>query len=208
MKKLCIITPCSRPENLNKIYESIIYSNLKIDIRWLIILDKSVKNYNIEFSPHTICNSSYDVICSVEKSDKTYIAGHGHRNHALDIIKNSCTFLRESEEDYWVYQLDDDNILHPDISYINDLFQSNNKIIIFSQELKDKQLRLQASTSNIKTGHIDSAQFLCNLNAIGKTKFLNCYDADGRFIEQVCSSLNVDDIKIVDKPLSYYNYLR
>ena len=85
---LNIITPCSRPHNLQKIYESI---NIpKENYRWIIVFDaKDIPDNIPNCEPYAI---------KVENS----IVGNGQRNYALNLIKTG-----------WIYFNDDDTTIHP-----------------------------------------------------------------------------------------------
>jgi hypothetical protein len=179
---LNIITPCSRPENLIKIEDSI---NIpKESYRWIIVydseipLDKSLIPKNAELSLY---------------KDKNSIVGHAQRNFALDLVKEG-----------YVYFNDDDTLLHPELwDSIKDI--NNVDFISFKQNHKNGDLRLIGD--NINVGYIDSHNFIVKYDVIDSTKFyIDRYDADGFFAVE-CYKKSIYKLYI-NKVLSIYNLLR
>lgn len=179
---LNIITPCSRPENLIKISESI---NIpKESYRWIIVydseqpIDNSLTPENGECYHHKNNNS---------------ISGNSQRNFALSLVEGG-----------YVYFNDDDTLLHPDLwDNIKDI--SDVDFISFMQNHKNGSLRLMGN--NINVGHVDSHNFIVNHNIIGDTLWnIERYDADGYFAVE-CFSKSKNKIWL-DKVLSTYNLLR
>jgi hypothetical protein len=177
-----IITPCSRPENLLKIAESI---NIPIEnCRWIIVFDADevpklpiLDFINAEFYAH--------------KNIKSCV-GHSQRNFALNLIN-----------DGYVYSLDDDTLLHKELwESIKNL---NSDFISFNQAFKDGSLRLKAGRTDV--GYIDSHNFLLKRTLIGDTRFeVDDYNADGVFADACAKKTN--DLVFIDKTLSVYNILR
>lgn len=178
---LNIITPCSRPENLILISNSI---NIpKENYRWIVVFDsevlpeKELIPNNCECFLHTNPNST---------------VGHAQRNFALELI-----------EDGHIYFNDDDTVIHQELwENIKDL---DNDFISFQQLSKDGQIRLISNV--VKVNNIDSHNFIVHKSIIGDTKFIvTLYGADGYFAEE-CYSKCKNPIYI-SKPLSVYNQLR
>ena len=175
---LNIITPCSRPENLYKIAESI---NIpKENYRWIVVFDNDV----LLDAPDNC--ESYAI--KVSKS----IVGNGQRNFALDLIK-----------DGYVYFNDDDTLIHSELwENIKDL---NIDLIHFMQSDKNGNLRL--SGERVKLNEIDSHNFIVNKNIIGTDRWIiNRYDADGMFAENLYKKASTK--LYIPKVLSIYNSLR
>jgi len=181
---LNIITPCSRPENLKIIEESI---NIPSQyFRWFIIFD----DYRIPD-------------CYIPKIAQAYyhkelnsIAGHAQRNFALDMI-----------EDGYVYFNDDDTIIHPMLwTSINKIIINNtHDFICFNQKEKDGQHRLFGF--NIQVGHIDSHNFIVHGNLCKNIRcHIDRYDADGYFATG-CFRLSQSPVYI-NQYLSVYNPLK
>jgi hypothetical protein len=178
---LNIITPCSRPENLLKISESI---NLpKENYRWIVVCDSdSLPNddfipYNCEIYHHKDLNS---------------ISGNGQRNYALKMVQKG-----------YVYFNDDDTILQPNLW--EEIKNLDHDFISFQQANQDGSTRLTGN--NISIGHIDSHNFILSIKCIQDTRWiLNRYDADGVFANE-CFKKAKNHIYI-PKILSVYNSLK
>lgn len=179
---LNIITPCSRPQNLLAIEQSI---NIpRNSYRWMVVFDSD-----------TLPEASL-----IPKSCETYthqlpgsVAGHAQRNYAIDII-----------EDGFVYTNDDDTIIHPDL-WNNIQHIKDNDFISFSQLHKNGHLRLVGN--NIVVGQIDSHNFIVHRNLIGDSRWKHeFWDADGHFAHECYNKAKTP--LFINKPLSVYNYLR
>lgn len=183
---LNIITPCSRPQNLHIISQSI---NIpKENYRWIVVFDfdnlpdKDLIPNNCETYLH---------------KNPISIAGHSQRNFALKLIDKGH-----------VYMNDDDTIIHKDLwDNIKDLTAD---FISFSQENKDGTLRLMGDV--IQVCHIDSHNFIVSKRLIENEEWIpNKYDADGNFasfISQKSISLPGSTKIFIPKILSTYNSLR
>ena len=178
---LTIITPCSRPENLPKLFNSINFD--KID-KWIIVYDTSKnRNYNKIFL-------NYPKISEYEKDGG--ISGNPQRNYAIDLIN-----------DGWVYFLDDDNIIHPDFWSVLDNLDEN-YYYTFDMQRSDGVFK----GKYIKINWIDTAMYLLHRKHIGDIRWKNeLYNADGHFICEVFNNYK-NGHKYIEKTCSYYNYLR
>jgi hypothetical protein len=178
MNLLNIVTPCSRPENLEKIYESI---NIpKENYRWIVVFDLDTIPFKL---PPTVEPHLY--------RHKDSIVGNGQRNYALSLIDTGHIIF-----------LDDDTLLHPNIwEEIKDL---SDDFIHYAQEDKGK---LRVTGIEIKVDRIDMGQFVVNRNIVKDHKFpLKLYQADGVFAMLVSSETN--NKRYIPKVLSYYNQLK
>jgi hypothetical protein len=178
---LNIITPCSRPENLQKISKTI---NIpKEDYRWIVVCDMD-KLPSKELIPEN---------CEVHLyRENGSVVGHAQRNYALSIIDNGH-----------IYFNDDDTLLHPELW--ENIKNIDSDFISFIQLNKNKSIRLKGNL--IEVSHIDSHNFIVSKTIIGDTKFIiNKYDADGYFAKE-CYGKALNKTYI-DKPLSIYNSLR
>jgi hypothetical protein len=178
---LNIITPCSRPENLHKISDSI---NIpRENYRWIVVFDME------EFPNKNLIPENCETYLH---KNPLSIVGHSQRNFALNLIT-----------DGYIYFNDDDTLIHSDLwENIKDL---SSDFISFVQSHKNGEIRLNGDI--IKVGHIDSHNFIVSKNIIGNTNFIiDRYDADGYFAEE-CHRKSKNIIHI-DKPLSIYNLLR
>jgi hypothetical protein len=188
-KKITIITPCIRPENLIKIKESI---NFDYVDSWFIIYDGT----KIKSMPNVL-----------EKNDKIKeyiyvgegISGNPQRNYALGLIENTDTYL---------YYLDDDNIIHNDLYLLLDNIESG-KMYTFDQARPKnvypyKEVLLGDS---IEIYNIDTAMFLIDFNLCQDINWqIEKYNADGYYIKD-CYEKNKENWMYVNKTMAYYNKL-
>lgn len=154
-----IITPCSRPDNLRRISESI---NIpKNNYRWIVVFDLN-ELPNTDLIPDN-CE------CYLYK-DKNSKSGNSQRNYALDIVKEG-----------YIYMNDDDTTIHPELwDNIKDL---NHDFISFSQNDKNGNLRLKGNL--IKVNNIDSHNFIVSKDLMGNIRWIiDRYDADGYFAQE------------------------
>lgn len=176
---LNIITPCSRPENLQEVSKSI---NIPPEnYRWIIVFDK----------PEVPDNVPANAECYAHQDAKS-TSGNAQRNHALNMVNEGH-----------VYFNDDDTIMHPDLW--NNIKDLDNDFISFMQALPSGALRLDGKS--VTLNNIDSHNFITHSSLIGDTRWvLNRYDADGLFAYE-CRQKS-KSYKYIDKILSVYNSLR
>ncbi|WP_343302861.1 hypothetical protein AAHN97_15045 [Chitinophaga niabensis] len=201
--KLNIITPVTRPQNLPAIRESIRQQLGKgIDIAWWVIFDSTCP------MPADGWKDQLDEVENQVQATITGIAGHCHRNtflmqQELRARIESLNVLKE-----WIYCIDDDNILHPDLVpwLVNKKAELGiYGMVAFDQVLKTGELRLKAG--KIAPNHIDTAQFMWRgLRSQGVRFREDLYNADGYFAMEICQP-HIEEL-IVNQPLCYYNYLR
>jgi hypothetical protein len=185
MSVIHIVTPCSRPENLPALYSSIVANLYEADVKWWIVFDA-------EAVPAEIDNAPFMELHAILGG----VAGHKQRNYALDRI-----------QDGYVYQLDDDNIIHSNFPSIFNYCATEKKSAIFGQNLGDGRVRVNDRT-NIRQTHIDQGQFLVRREHIADTRYVETdYCADGLFIEQIYHK-QPDNFLIFNQVASYYNFLR
>jgi hypothetical protein len=187
--KITIITPCIRPENLNKIKESIDFSYVN---EWIIIYD----------GKHV---STLPKVLEENEKIKEYIykgegiSGNPQRNFALELIENLDTYL---------YFLDDDNIIHPDLYELLDSIEPG-KMYTFDQS-RPKNIypyKTLLQGNNIEIFNIDTAMFLIDYNLCKDIRWIpDKYNADGFYIKE-CYEENKDKWTYVNKTMSYYNKL-
>jgi hypothetical protein len=179
--KLHLITPCTRPENLYKISNSI---PLDEDIHWWIIFDSDKPlNFELYYPPET---HIYYL-----KSDPAF--GGPQRNLALDKIQDGfCNFL------------DDDTILHNGLIKAYESM-SENQILIGQQILRDDTLRLNAEVP--QSGKIDSGNVIFDRTLVGDLRYENLYESDGIFFNNLAKK-HPDKIFFANYTISIYNALR
>ena len=175
-----IVTPCSRPENLKAIAESINIPSRHY--RWIVVHDAD-EFLNIE-TPKEAEQHLY--------REQGSIAGHAQRNFANRLIA-----------DGYVLQLDDDTILHP--NFWEAVKDCEEDIVSWAQLWPNDEHRLAAG--NYWVGGIDSGSFMVKRSVIGDLQWqVSRYDADGLFAQQVVARTTSQ--RRIERYLSYYNYLR
>jgi glycosyltransferase involved in cell wall biosynthesis len=187
--KLTIITPCIRPENLVKMKESINFDYVN---EWIIVYDGT----KISSMPNTI-EKNAKIREYIYKGDG--ISGNPQRNFALELIETYDTYL---------YFLDDDNIVHPDLYKLLNAIQPG-KMYTFDQarpkNVYPYKTHLRGDT--IEVFHIDTAMFLIDFNLCKEVRWIpDKYNADGFYIKE-CYDSNKGSWVYIDKILSYYNKL-
>lgn len=152
---ITIITPCSRPENLERMEMQDHYFNR---FNWMVCFDTSKVT---EFTqPNAAC---YGISGGV--------SGNLQRNKMLDNFHVN---------DEFVYCLDDDNMLHPDFPMVTQFLTSDVDIITFAQELEDGTIR---AGNDPRVGYIDQAQFLIRKSI--HEPYEQDYNADGILISKL-----------------------
>ena len=189
-----IITPCTRPENLN-----IMRPTVPTACSWVIVLDATQANANISFDIpiHISDAANYNSAVTLYRSPYTGHAGNPNRNFALD----QMTF----DDLDWVYILDDDNIIHP--SWFNRVIRLQDErlnMISWGQVWKNGSVRLPPSP-NPRVGNIDTSCYMVRGRLMKHLRFDMDYCADGMLAERAAS---FGGHLCLDEYLGYYNYLR
>lgn len=187
-----IITPCSRPENLEKIKESIDLSKIK---RWYISYD--CQNDKMKFIERFPSEPKIKELKCVRPS----ITGNGPRNEALDEIA-------KSEGKCLVCFMDDDNIIHPE--FLNKDFKLDK---IYTYDIY--RWGAPQPGNVLKAGDIDTAQYLVDIDIIGDLRWGKPGEAesgqtkdaaDGDFITTLVNG-HADKWEYIPETLAYYNFL-
>lgn len=180
---ITILTPCSRQKNLPTLLNSIDFD--KID-KWIIIYDTSKnRTYEKLYTDHP---KILEVEC-----DTSGVVGHPQRNYGMSLV-----------EDGFIYFLDDDTIVHPNLWTLIDTLDPQ-FFYTFDQQREQNGQLLHGDTIQVR--RIDTAMFLVHKNHIGDIQWhTDRYDADGYFICDI-KNKNTDCHRYVNKVCSYYNYL-
>jgi hypothetical protein len=179
---LNIVTPCSRPENLQKLYESIKSYGDKEKIWWYIVYDAEQGERKFKHIPWV----------REFWLDKK-LAGYPQRNLALSII-----------EEGWVWVLDDDNLLHPQlVKELENITDPNVQGVLFKQQFNNGCER----GIDPRHCHIDQAQFVLKKELIVDKRYDEMYTADGKFLEELYNA-NKEKFIRIEKILCFYNRLR
>lgn len=125
--------------------------------------------------------------------------GHAARNSFLDSDL-------DLGDDYWLYFLDDDNLLHPGfwakaIELIRDHPEAG--MFIFQQERAPGIF----PEINLARCYVDMAQAVFRRSFIGDERFAMHYEADGDFIMRL-HDREPGRVKVDQTVLCYYNRLR
>ncbi len=187
--KIIIITPSYRVQNLPKIFQSI---NFDYIFKWLIIYDGSKISPNFKQF-----QGNQKIVELVYKSLEGEIQGNAQRNKGLDYLSKNF-----SDQNIFVYFLDDDNIINPNFYKLLSEIKINH-FYTFDQQRN----RYVFCGENPKVYHIDLGMFLFDFKLVSNIRFrLDKYEADGMYVEECCNT----DIKkhiYVPKIYNYYNYL-
>ncbi len=189
-KKIIIITPVSRTENLKIIRRSI---NFNFIYKWIIVYDGNKIPSN--FRKFKNINQIEEFIYTPKGNE---VLGNGQRNFALNYINENY-----SKDNIFIYFLDDDNIVHSNFYNLVDRFQKNH-MYTFDQQ------RTRYILSGIKPElyYIDLAMFVSDFTIIKDIKFLShTYNADGSYIED-CYKKNINNHYHIEEIGCYYNYLK
>lgn len=190
-KKVTLITPSIRPQNLLKIKESIRFEYVD---EWIIVYDGK----KITENPNLFINDEHRDKIKEYLYTGNGMSGNPQRNYALDNITNTNTYL---------YYLDDDNIIHPDLYGLLDEIKDN-KIYTFDQIRPTNIFPYKSllTGDNIEVYKIDSAMFLVDYQLCKNIRWVpDKYWADGIYIVD-CYTQNKSKWVYVNKVLSYCNY--
>lgn len=184
-KLLTIITPCSRPQKLQVVKDSIFKQKWKFNFKWLIVHDSEY--IEIELFPELN-------IYQFNHYDSNSVVGHAQRNFALNLIAKGL-----------VYFLDDDTILHPNFAKAICEIELDKDFIHFPQIYKDESIRI--SGKEVEVDKIDTGSFVFDISLAKDVSFdVTKYNADAYFAKAIYSKAK--NPVYVNYPLSYYNYLR
>jgi hypothetical protein len=179
---LNIITPCSRPQNLKVISESI-----PKDCRWIVVFDGT----ELQDVPDTELQDLPDNCEAYYLKDVNSIYGNAQRNFALNLVTEGH-----------IYFNDDDTIIHPDLW--NEVKDKDADFISFKQSNKDGSLRLEGI--EILPNFIDSHNFIVSAKCVNTRWVLDRYDADAYFAMDCYK--NAKQSLYIPKVLSVYNSLK
>lgn len=196
--KISIITRCTRPQNLDKIKESI-FENIPngCDINWHILFDTSVLK---DIDAELLSRLNEDTIkLHFKKGDEW-----GNWNRLNDLIQGL---------NGWIYNLDDDNLLHENFYVkIQEAISNNPKClaVVFSQKVGGIDFSgvdvREADPKNMVVQKIDLAQWLIHSELHLNNLYGSGYCADGEFIQTLYKD-NRESFIFIKDILCYYNAL-
>jgi hypothetical protein len=199
-KKIYLITPVSRKKNLIKIKETIKFNYF---FKWIIIYDtKIIKDKTKVFADNKN-------IIELFHKNKFSVSGNSQRNLALQYLN------KIKNKDFYIYFLDDDNVIHKNFYKILDIIKSNpkKKIYTFDQfrnnkiYLKNKRQYIKILKGNkIAIGKIDIAMCLPHFSLINNIRWdIDKYEADGQYILD-CLNKKKKHHKYIPIIGCYYNF--
>ena len=197
---LYIITPCTRIRNIFKLKKNI---NFKKINKWIIV-------YNTEFVKKKNYFINNKNIIELFHKDIGSIGGNSQRNFVLNFLN------KKKDKNFFIYFLDDDNILHNNFYKIIDKINQNNKPLIYTFDqlrkekthINNKYKYIKVLKGNvIKINHIDTAMFMPNFSLINKIRWSKKkYNADGEYIVK-CIKKNKNKHRYLPIVASHYNFL-
>jgi hypothetical protein len=179
--KLTLLTPCSRPENLERMMQTIQFHLID---KWYIIYDTRHFPFQKRFS--------HPQIVEMECKDEGSV-GHQIRNMGMNIIHEGL-----------LYFLDDDNLIHP--SFWNVIANvREGKIYTFDLLYQDGTILL-GNKPVVRC--IDTAQYIFDMKLVGNLRFdASLYIGDGVFIESMVE-MHKDKWEYIPEVGCYYNRLK
>ena len=202
--KFEIITRCTRPENLNKVRESL-FSAWSKKYR-----GEHTLTHRIIFDTSQIISLDIKVLTNLPETTYYWEGVEGDYGHCL--INSMLDMLSIVSPDGWVFFLDDDNMMHLDFfdtileNYKEEQFEEG---YIFSQLVFDIDngsfFTREIDPNEVKVSKIDIAQYLLKVSLIGDHRFqpMN-YCADGVFIENIYKE-SPQVFTFINKEISLYN---
>ena len=112
----------------------------------------------------------------------------------------------------WFFNLDDDNLMHPNFDRLEALMSCND-IVFFSQQVSPESARL-IEPGKFVPGSVDMAQFTARRSAMGRLKFWEIYRGDSYYIQELAiratgsMGFPVQRIAYFYEAASYYNAQR
>ena len=194
--KIVVITPCCRVENLQTIYESM---DFNIVVKWIIVYDSK----HITNNPQLFMNNNNIeeyIYSSLESS-----WGNAQRNYALSILAE-----KKALHNCFIYYLDDDNIIHPNLYNVFKFVRKNNIYTFDQKRLSniDGSYGITLKGNDISWKKIDTGQILLYYPLVRNIKWCeNIYHADYYYIKECCVN-NYKVHKYIPLELCYWNYLR
>jgi hypothetical protein len=109
----------------------------------------------------------------------------------------------------WVYILDDDTIVHPDLfRRVQEAEYYVNGTVIIVNQLRADGRTLQAAREHTIPGMVDIGQAVISAEILNGDRIPESYEGDGEFLMGLVSRLDASAVVYLDETLSYHNYLR
>ncbi|MDE2099475.1 MAG: class I SAM-dependent methyltransferase [Patescibacteria group bacterium] len=201
---LNIITPCSRPENLPQLAESLGSAPDYFRLVWWVVADgkTDTKSIRQKLNQNPMFRFIQLLVCRAKEN----VAGKAQINLVLDKIGNR----QSATGNAWVWVLDDDNIAHPEFfRELHRILSANPALqgVAFAQLNRQGGVRTVGENTVVECG-IDQAQFILRRDLIGDERYLIKYTADGEFAERLYKKNPAAWWLFCNEPLTYYNWLK
>jgi hypothetical protein len=194
----------SRPENAARLLESVEAAAWSVggclDVRWLVVFDGETVPESVD----RVVSSCPAALCPampLPTARTGSVGGSLQRNLGI----------QAAEGDDFLCFLDDDNLVHPGYfpALANALrHRPSLGALVVGQAWSDGTRRLSAGPDRVRTGSIDTAQFVIRRSLVGPVRWrAHEYCADGRFTEEVYAR-DPSAWEFRDELLCWYNKLR
>ena len=194
-----VITRCTRPQNLLRIYNSFNYTeNDRYFIIWHVLFDIS-----------SLIDIDSKLLLDLSKLDAhLYFMESDGSDYLYPQISDVVSNINSG----WVLIMDDDNVCYPNyFDVLNNEIRANKKLAyVYEQEVSGRDFTgldiRKVGPEHMKLKHIDSAQYIIHISLHKRLRYEPGYDADGKFIEKLYAE-HSDKFGFIEKLLCYYNAL-
>lgn len=191
--ELSIVTPTIRPLNLPAVYASILEMN-NSKIEWIILFDKGKRDERIKKY------ESFVPIIIDDTINRGNAPASNHRNKGLDLSRGK-----------WIYFLDDDTIIHPNLlNEIKKCDPNNDFVLIFNQYGIDGKKRINDFIIKPNQPYLITGAQIVVSKKYKYIKWTNNrnYAEECDYLEKIDNEIGYEKIKFINKCLTYRNYLR
>lgn len=211
MHPIAFLTPCSRPENLPKLHESIVRT--VGDLNWLWVIAKDFRFTHPIFEP----SSRVMFIEGIEPAKPSWSSHKGieaYCHYGKPLLNAGLDELASLGWDGMVGFLDDDTVLHPNLRKAFEEFSRHPSMNGFTVQQQDTRGRLRIDPTQ-NCGRIDSGCIFMHTDLIGKTRHfaepgadaVRYYEADQQFFRDLYCGRECEWIHL-PMVASIYNALR
>ncbi len=198
-ERLHVITACTRPQNLPELARSLSNVREMFGLHWWIVLDMAPRPFPSELR-NLISEWAEHLTVFFWDQPTPGAWGHPQRSAALNYI---------DEPHAWVWTLDDDNLCHPDFgAWLIEAIRKHPaaRAIVFAQDRAHEGI-LHAGPGNLRTGGVDTAQYVVRRDLIGSERVQSIPGDDGGFIQRIYQRAP-EQFVFIDGVVTWYNWLR